>query len=124
MRVAQHSHCGYLAADKFSRELGQALVPAFRPSIFDCDGLTFNEAGFGKALAERPHTAGPLVRRGATKDANDRHRRALLRPRGGGPRRRHTDPRDDLPSPHSITSSARARSVGPLLCEMQTRITR
>src|SRR5215204_1624331 len=40
---------------------------------------------------------------------------ALLRPRAEGPPRRHRKSRHDLPPSHSITSSARARSVGGIV---------
>jgi hypothetical protein len=43
------------------------------------------------------------------------HSSALLRPCRERPCRRAAEKRDDLPPPHSITSSARARSVGGMV---------
>src|SRR5262245_17533362 len=52
------------------------------------------------------------VRRGGVKDADHRHR-GLLRARRKRPRgSRAAEKRDEFPSLHSITSSARASSVG------------
>jgi hypothetical protein len=48
----------------------------------------------------------------ARQHADPPHSVALLRPRRHRPRRRASEPRDELPAPHSITSSAVASSVG------------
>src|SRR5262245_10767655 len=48
--------------------------------------------------------------RGAPEEPDHRHR--LLRPRRQRPRRRAAEQRDNLAPPHSITSSARASSMG------------
>src|SRR5439155_8126844 len=90
----------------------QSLVLAFGPAIFDRHVRSFNISGLGQALAERAQTRCPEVRRCTAEKADYRHRR-LLRARGERPRsRRAAEQRDELTPSHSITSSARARSVG------------
>src|SRR5215472_9577783 len=49
--------------------------------------------------------------RNTAKEAHDRHRR-LLRARRERPGGRAAEQRDELAAPHSITSSARASSIG------------
>src|SRR6516162_8848036 len=78
--------------------------------VLDRHVLPLDVAGFVEALTERiaPETNGlPRVH-----VADDWHRR-LLCPRGKRPRSSAADERDELaPLNHSITSSARAESVG------------
>src|SRR5215468_3758971 len=72
-------------------------------------------AGLLETLQERAE-AGlkfPIVRSRGQENANKAHLLALLRPRRNRPsRRRAAEQRDELASLHSITSSARASSVG------------
>src|SRR6478672_5068184 len=68
------------------------------------------QAGFGETLAERLQAAGKNLWRGNPEIADHRHRRLL-------PARRErpccrAEQRDELAPSHSITSSARASSVG------------
>src|ERR1700756_4500267 len=54
-----------------------------------------------------------IVCRGAYEDPDEPYPLALLRPRRERPRRRATEQRDEITSPHhSITSSARASRFG------------
>src|SRR5262249_15325276 len=56
---------------------------------------------------------GGLIRRGAHEHANAPHRFGLLRTPDLGPNRHSTANKvDELPPPHSITSSARASTEG------------
>ena len=72
--------------------------------------LALNVAGFIKALTERSGTA--RGGRPGMYKSDDWHRR-LLRPRPERPRScRAPEQRDELAASHSITSSARASSVG------------
>jgi hypothetical protein len=49
--IAGEDH-GDLPADQVSRQRGQPIVLALRPTVFDRDVLTFDVAGFGEGLAE------------------------------------------------------------------------
>src|SRR5262249_52082156 len=94
--------------------------------------VTLDEACFGESLAHPIDQESDLCRRGVPEKPYHRHRR-LLRPRRERPsRRRATEQRDELaPSDHSITSSARASSMGGrcrpsalAVCELSTSSTR
>ena len=110
-RAIRKNYCD-ATAYQFSRKCWQPLVLIVRPAVFDCDIATLDIAGLVKALFERVrHRRVPLGRR-AIKKSNDGQ--ACLRPRRQRPRcRRAAEQRDELaPRAHSITSSARASSVG------------
>src|SRR5262245_56836321 len=83
------------------------------PAILDRDVLTFYKASFLQALAEPPQTIRQRVRRSGIKKHDHRHR-GLLRVRRERPCCRcAAEQRDELAAvAHSITSSARASSVG------------
>src|SRR5262249_27381906 len=78
-----------------------------RPQL-DRNVATFDVAGFAQAIMERGRPFGAR----AIEDTDHRHRRLLRAHREGPRRRRAAEQRDELASLHSITSSARARSVG------------
>src|SRR5262249_6054378 len=82
------------------------------PTIFNHDVAALDEAGFAQAFAECLDEGGRLLGRTVRQIPDDRHRR-LLRARCDRPRRRRAaEQRDELAaSDHSITSSARPRSV-------------
>src|SRR4051812_14993261 len=73
--------------------------------IFDHNVLAFNEACFVQTTAESGHEVLKINERCVSEESNDRHRR-LLRARRERPHRRAAEQRDELASPHSITSSA------------------
>src|SRR5262249_45585340 len=80
---------------------------------FDPDVLALDKACYLQALAERSHVVRHVSERSAVQKSHHRHRRLLRtcreRPRSG----RAAEQRDELaPVTHSITSSARASSVG------------
>src|SRR5262245_51316858 len=80
--------------------------------IFDRDVLAFAIAGFLQTLPKGRYAVGVDFWSPEVDQSDHRHRR-LLRPRRQRPRRRAAEQRDDLaPTHHSITSSARASSVG------------
>src|SRR5262245_49946188 len=83
------------------------------PVVLGRDVLALNIAGFIKALTERSGTARGDFRRPGTYESDDWHHR-LLPARSDRPRRRRAaEQRDELATTdHSITSSARANSVG------------
>src|SRR5262249_21261267 len=103
---------GYLTVHHFSRKSRQPVVLPAGPAVFDRDVLPLNKANFPQALVEcgyqRRRFAGCLV----CVDKADK-RDGLLRARRERPRcRRAADKGDELAPFHSITSSARASSVG------------
>src|SRR5262245_44302363 len=74
--------------------------------------LAFNVAGFAEPFRERCRMASGAIERSSTDKTDHRHRR-LLRPRREWPyHHRLAKQRDELAPVHSITSSARASSVG------------
>src|SRR5262249_60782072 len=95
----------------------QVVVLALQPMVLHSHLLALDVASSVKALAERSGTA--RIRRTAVDEADHRHRR-LLRPRRERPRGyRAAEQHDELAAVHccnhSITSSARASSVGGIL---------
>src|SRR5262249_53526855 len=66
---------------------------------------------FLQALTECAHQVHGAFKRRAPEEPDHRHRR-LLRARRERPYGSAADERDELATPHSITSSARASSVG------------
>src|SRR5215217_6972809 len=95
--------------DEFSCQRGQPFQLAFGLTLLNYDGLAVDIA----SLRQASHytVKRPVVH---AKQANAREL-SLLRARRRGPPRRRAEPRDELPSPHSITSSARARSAGEIV---------
>jgi len=106
-----HDHVGPVS-HQFVRQLREAAVIPSRPCELEHDVLALDVAQFAERLAQRVHL-GALQRRGrGAKVADPRLLLRLLRPRRERPRRRAAEQRDELAPPHSITSSARASSMG------------
>src|SRR6516165_8898880 len=107
---SDHRH---LTAYQIGCEVGQSVGLVLRPAILDCHILALDVAGFTKALAECGQILCTIGRRRAAKQSYHRHG-GLLRARRERPSNRRTaKQRDELaPFDHSITSSARASSVG------------
>src|SRR5262249_42839135 len=103
--------------DLVSHQLGSqrrhAVKAGVRPALFDRDIAAFDKSHLSQAFAESGDTIGEPFRRARRKVPDHRHRR-LLRPRRERPRRRAAEQRDELAASHlhSMTSSARASSVG------------
>ena len=113
LRVAVRDNDIDLEPDELGRDLGEALVASLRPAILDRDGATLDPAEFAQPL----HKSGdPLAlgrRRARAQEPDGRQLSRLLRARRERPRRRRAaEQRDELAPLHSITSSARASSVG------------
>src|SRR5262249_23593199 len=93
-------------------DLRETLGPSFRPTNLDRDGAALNPAEFAQPL----HQSGdPLAcdgRRGPAQKPNSRQLARLLPARRERPRSGAAEQRDELAPLHSITSSARERSVG------------
>src|SRR5262249_44298662 len=103
-------HC-HLTAYQIGCEVGQSVGLVLRPAILDRHILALDVAGFTKALAECGQIACTIDRLRAAEESYYRPRR-LLRARRERPRdRRATEQRDEVAAVHSITSSARARSL-------------
>src|SRR5262249_49570189 len=101
---------GHSAANQVGGECWQSVETTFGPAIFDRDVAAFDIAGFVETSPDGVKSAGFTIR--AAEQPNHRHCR-LLRARRERPRRRRAaEKRYELATPHSITSSARASSVG------------
>ena len=98
--------------DQLCRETGQALQLSLGKTVFDNEVLPLNPSLIAKALAKglQKHLGGTT--RSQIPDARDLAR--LLLRESSHARRRQSEccKSDELPPPHSITSSARARRVG------------
>ena len=107
---ARNDH-GDLAANKIGRQLRQPVDSARRPAVFDRHVLTFDKALAFQTLAKCAHTLPARVGRRGHEKADRRHRRLLSASRSRPRRHSATEKRDELPPPHSITSSARASNA-------------
>src|SRR3974390_3078599 len=84
---------------------------ALQPVILDLDVLTLDITAFAEPFAERSDTACAGIGDPAIDERHHRYRR-LLRLHRERPRRHSAKQRDELTAPHSMTSSARASSIG------------
>src|SRR6516165_11688774 len=96
---------------KIGGERGQSIVLSVSPPIVQGDVLTLDEAGIIQALPDHPDEARVDGRRTGAEQSDHWHRRPL-RARRERPRGRTAEQRYERAAPHSITSSARASSVG------------
>src|SRR5262245_27970835 len=104
----------HLMAYQIGCEVGQSVVLVLRPAILNRYILALDVAGVTNALPECGQKARTIGRRPrAAKKSYHRHRRLLRACRDRPRSRRAADEHDELAPPHhSITSSARASSVG------------
>src|SRR6516162_6780780 len=110
--VAGRNDNGDAAADEVSHERRQAIVSPIQPMVLDRHVLALDVPGFVEAFTERSGNARGGIGRPNVDEADDRHCR-LLRARHQRPRGRAAEKREELAAlHHSITSSARASSVG------------
>src|SRR6478609_11965289 len=101
-----------LELDQVGCDFGIAVATALGPASLDRDGATLNPTEFAQSLHKG---GGPWTlsgRRARTQVSNGRQPARLLRPCRDRPCRRASEQRDELAPLHSITSSARASSVG------------
>src|SRR5262249_3979521 len=103
----------HLTAHKVSRQRRQLIVLPQREAGFERDGFSLDKTRLLQALAGRGQ-GNSVGRRFDGEIADNRDRTLLLRARCERPCRcrRATDERDEIAASHSITSSARASSVG------------
>ena len=102
---------GHVAANEIGGEGRQALVPPLRPAILDRYVASDDNAGIAQTTMEVFEPERGNVGCSEVKEAHDGHRLLPVcddRPSDG----RTAEQRDELASDHSMTSSARARSVG------------
>jgi probable HAF family extracellular repeat protein len=106
---------GFATARQVHREFGQTLILPLRPAIFDRHVPSVDETGLAHALTERSQQVFAPTGRPAIEPPDCRHF-LLLRKRRQWPRkrrrRRAAEQGNELATLHSITSSARASSVG------------
>src|SRR5262249_49144934 len=86
-------------------DLSVALALSLRPAVLDRDSAALVPAKFTQPFHEGANPTAPVGRSARAQEAYSRQR-WLLRARRNRPRRRAADKRDELPPPHSITSSA------------------
>ena len=101
-----HAH-GY----ELGRKRRECLIVPAGPPLLDTDISALDEAALRQTLPKRVSIEAIGIGRGAVQEAYERH--LLLRQgrkRQGG--RRTAEQRDELAAFHSITSSARANSIG------------
>src|SRR5262249_31383513 len=102
-----------LQSDKLVCDLRVALVASFSPAHIDCNVATFDPTEFAQALHKSSGMLALGRRCRRAQEANRWELRCLLRARRERPRgRRAAEERDEFAPSHSITSSARASSVG------------
>src|SRR5262249_50283952 len=105
-----------LTTDQFGRQRRQSIVLALRPAIFDGQVSALDIAGFTQPIAEHAQTVAKRIRPFRTEHTNHRHGRLLRacreRPKTRRHGRRAAEQRYELAALHSITSSARASSIG------------
>src|ERR1700730_334512 len=100
-------------ADKLSRDLFEAFATSLRPAILDRKVATFNPAEFAQPLRKSGGPWCPGRGRSCAQKPDGGQSACLLRARRERPCcRRTAEQRDELASLHSMTSSARASSVG------------
>jgi hypothetical protein len=90
---------GHAAADKVGHQRRHAIIAALEPMTLDAHISAFDIAGLAEAFVEGAHVVCEPIRR-CEADQTDYRQRALLRRRGGRPRRRPPKCRDEFPSSH------------------------
>src|SRR5262249_56230300 len=91
-------------------EWGEGIGVAVSPGVFDLYILPVYVAGVPETLQKTTHIRREHVGGCAVKETHHGHR--LLRVRRERPRSGDAEQRDELATPHSITSSARATKAG------------
>src|SRR5262249_4047230 len=112
-RAFGRNNHGDLPANEFAGQRWQPVILTFRPAVFDRYVLALDIADLLQAPPKCAQTLGVTIARCRAQARDPPHRPALLRARRKRPRRRRAaEKRDELATFHSITSSARASSVG------------
>src|SRR5262249_1463228 len=95
-----------------SRDLCEPAGASVGPAILDREVAALYPTEFAQPLHKSGSPWSPGRSRGRAKKPDGRHLRRLLRARSERPRGRAAEKRHELAPFHSITSSARASSVG------------
>src|SRR5262249_39840343 len=104
-----------LEPDQFGGNLSETPAAALRPANLNRDVATFHPTEFAQPLHECGEPLALDQGRGGAQESDGRQLARLLRARRERQRRRAAEQRDELAArPHSITSSARVRSVGAI----------
>src|SRR5262249_45236524 len=100
----------------FGGDLGEALAASLCPANLNRDVATFHPTEFAQTLHECGEPLALDRGRRGTQESDGRQLAGLLRAhRDRPPNRRAAEQRDELATPrHSITSSARASSIGEI----------
>src|SRR6516165_8966584 len=101
-----------LESDELCSDFAVAFVASLRPANLDCDGSVLDPAKLAQSLHKGGDPSALCRRCGAAHEPDSRELYRLLRARRERPRRRAAEQGDELAPFHSITSSARASSVG------------
>src|SRR5262249_4036954 len=110
-RIIGSNEHGDVATDEISGQTWELVIASLREPKFDRDILIFDEARLRQAAANRGKQR-RLRLRGPAAEVTNARRRRLLRAGRERPRRCAAEQRDERAARHSITSSARASSVG------------
>src|SRR6516165_7310250 len=103
-----------LAASQLRCERRQSIVLLVRPREVAHHVTAFDVTGFAQAAPKLDQAPNVGLLGPAAEKADHGHRR-LLRARREGPRGRAAEQRDEVPSFHSITSSARSRNASGIV---------
>src|SRR5262249_36610807 len=96
--------------NKIRSQRWQAVILSLCPTIFDDQVLPLNKSNFLQPISQGAQAVNVQSRGVTAEKTNDGY--WLLRPCHHRPRRRAAQPRDEVASFHSITSSARAITEG------------
>src|SRR5262249_15105522 len=102
----------YSMADQVGCQRRQLIVIASCPAVLYTDILAFAVTLRGQTFAPCSNHVCGILRRPGVEEPDYRHRWLLCARRERPRRRRAAEERDELAALHSITSSARASSVG------------
>ena len=100
-----------LRRTKSAARSGRVSISTFRPPVLNCDVAALDVTDLAQSTDETPVGPPKIVGEMALSQPDHRHR-AAAPVHATGHAARAAEQRDELAPPHSITSSARASSVG------------
>jgi hypothetical protein len=109
-RRGERNDCGQGVGDQLGGQCRQPVEATIGRAIFDREVAAFDIAGLLEALSDGADLS--IIELGAEEQADQRDRRLLRTCRDRPRDRRAAEQRDECSPFHSITSSARASSVG------------
>src|SRR5262249_24954835 len=106
----------WFGADQLGSKIRKSIILPVRPPVLDNDGLPLDMAQLLQLLQKRVDVRLLQSGRGRAQEADAGNLAGLLSSCGERPYdHRAANQRNELPPPHSITSSARASTVGGIL---------